>query len=66
MTDDDIDEDNLVTYEVSVRNTFDAESPEDAVRQMIEWIINNAPHTGYRVENLDQPDVVHYYDGDDV
>lgn len=36
-------------YEVSLRNTFEADNPVDAVAQMIEWVINNAYSTGYRV-----------------
>ena len=30
-------------------NTFQATSPADAVRQMIEWVVDNAGQTGYRV-----------------
>jgi hypothetical protein len=37
------------TYEVTVSNYFDAESPKDAVGQMITWLIDNADVAGYRV-----------------
>ena len=41
-------------YMVSVSNIFeDAESPEDAVRQMVEWLQENAHAAGYRVEPQD-------------
>ena len=60
------DEDNRVSYEVSVTNTFDAECPEDAVRQMIDWLVDNAPSTGYRVHNSDTGALIGFYDGDDV
>ena len=52
-------------YEVSIRNTFEAESHEDAVRQMIEWLIDNAAQAGYRV-NLAGSSNVEFIDGDDV
>jgi hypothetical protein len=38
-------------YTVSVSNTFEANSPEDAVSQMILWIEEVARHAGYRWEN---------------
>jgi hypothetical protein len=43
-------------FEVSVLNTFEATDAEDAVRQMVEWLVENAPRVGYRVtrEGLDQ------------
>jgi len=53
------------TYEVSVRNTFEATSPEDAVRQMIEWIVDNAPSTGYQVKNV-ETGTTEFIDGDDI
>lgn len=36
-------------YTVAVSNTFDAESIEDAVSQMIAWISENAYAAGYRI-----------------
>jgi len=36
-------------YEVSVRNTFTADSPEQAVADMIHWLLDYAGQTGYRV-----------------
>ena len=53
------------SYEVSVTNTFDAEDAEDAVRQMVEWLIDNAAVTGYRV-NLEGNGHVDFIDAGDV
>lgn len=36
-------------YEVFVGNIFDATSPEDAVRQMVVYLQDNASQAGYRV-----------------
>lgn len=38
-------------YEVSLHNTFEADSPEDAVRQMVEWLAEPGVvgTTAYRV-----------------
>jgi hypothetical protein len=38
------------SYTVSVSNTFDADSPEDAIMQMICWLQESAHCAGYRVE----------------
>ena len=38
-----------IEYEVEVRNTFTASSPEDAVQQMVGWLLDNAHKAGYRV-----------------
>lgn len=57
------------TYEVSVRNTFDAGSPEDAVRQFVAWIVDNAYSAGYRVTNVTTPgphDPSVFIDADDI
>ena len=35
---------------VTVANIFYAETPEDAVLQMAEWLAENARFAGYRVE----------------
>jgi hypothetical protein len=40
-------------YNVSVSNTFEANSPEDAVSQMVFWIEEVARHAGYRWESSD-------------
>lgn len=40
-------------YHVSVSNTFEATSPEDAVVQMAEWLSEVARQAGYRVEWVD-------------
>ncbi len=40
-------------YSVSVGMIFDAESDEDAVLQMVEWISSEAGCAGYRVERED-------------
>ena len=53
------------TYEVSVRNTFDAETPEEAVREMIEWITGNAYDTRSRVSHYDTAEFIGWYDGED-
>ena len=42
---------NETEYTISVSNTFDATSPEDAVSQMVLWIEEVARHAGYRWEN---------------
>ena len=39
-------------YTVSVSCEFDAESPEDAVSQMVIWIEEEARRAGYRWESL--------------
>ena len=59
-------------YTVSVSNTFEASSPEDAVSQMILWIEEVARHAGYRWENetgfitgfidADSIDIMGYYE----
>lgn len=62
-------DDEAITYEVSIRNTFDATSPEDAVRQMIEWLRGDVGSYGYRVEVETDHDgfaFVGFYDGEDV
>jgi hypothetical protein len=52
-------------YEVTVANVFDAASPEDAVIQMVTWLIDSAPSAGYRVEWFN-PDGTTFIDGDDI
>jgi hypothetical protein len=37
-------------YKVSVSCMFDADNPEDAVRQMAAWISDEAYSAGYRVD----------------
>jgi hypothetical protein len=53
----------MTEYEVSVTNSFEADTPEDAVRQMVEWLTEEAAYTGYRV--CDEAGFVGWYDGDD-
>ena len=36
-------------YTIAVSNTFEAESIEDALRQMVAWISENAYAAGYRI-----------------
>lgn len=36
-------------YTVTVSNTFEADSHEDAVAQMVAWLLDNAGQVGYRV-----------------
>jgi hypothetical protein len=50
-------------YEVSVSNSFETDTPEDAVRQMIEWLQENVAHTGFRVFD-NEGSFVGFYDGD--
>lgn len=52
------------TYEVRVSNFFDAESAEDAVSQMVAWLIDNAHKAGYRV--VHQQEESSFMDAEDV
>ena len=45
-------------YTVGVSNTFGANSPEDAVSQMVLWIEEVARHAGYRWVNEDETGLV--------
>lgn len=45
-------------YEVAVYNTFQAESAEDAVMQMVEYLLENAGVTAYRVRRSDSYNVM--------
>lgn len=38
-------------YTVSVSNKFTAETPEDALRQMVAWLDDNAAKAGYRIDD---------------
>ena len=40
-------------FEVSVRNTFEANDYDDAVRQMVEWLQEAASTTAYIVKNME-------------
>lgn len=51
-------------YEVSVTNTFEAETPQDAVAQMIEWLQEHSAFIGYRV--LTEAGDTVFIDGDDL
>jgi hypothetical protein len=42
-------------YEVSVSNTFEAESPQDALSQMVAWVADHAYQIGYRVVDAEDP-----------
>lgn len=53
-------------YEVSVDNTFEASSPEDAVRQMVEWLLESASTTVYRVTNTEGIPVTGLYDAEKI
>lgn len=44
---------NAHTYQVSLSNTFEADSPQDAVAQFVVWAIDNAHRTMHRVTNVD-------------
>jgi hypothetical protein len=39
----------MMEYQVELVNLFEADSPEDAVRQFIGWALDNAQDAGYRV-----------------
>lgn len=44
---------NSYEYQISVSNIFTAESPEDAILQMIGCLLDRAYTLGYRYDNLD-------------
>ena len=44
-------EPTTVQYTVSVSNMFDANSPEDAVKQMVAWLDDNAAKAGYHIDD---------------
>lgn len=46
----------MANYTVRVENTFDADTPEEAVLQMAAWLVDYAYAAGYRVFNEDEPD----------
>lgn len=54
----------MKTYEVRVSNFFDAESPEDALRQMVAWLDDNAHKAGYRIIHI--PEESSFMDAEDV
>lgn len=37
------------TYRVDVSNLFEADSPEDAIKQMAAWLVEGSYTAGYRV-----------------
>lgn len=37
-------------YKITLTNTFEASSMEDALSQMIHWCMENAAHAGYRIK----------------
>lgn len=43
----------MADYEVQVSNSFEADTPEDAVEQMAHWLNECAYTAGYRVFKLD-------------
>ena len=49
-------------WTVSVTNTFDAVSAEDAVKEMVEWLLDYAQHTGYQV--MDEAGACVFLDAD--
>ena len=53
-------EPHIEEYEVSIRNIFDAVSPEDAALQMFEWLTSHGGATqgGYSVRKNDNADGV--------
>jgi hypothetical protein len=56
---------DAVSWEVSVHNSFDAVDAEDAVRQMVEWLQENAAGTGYRARREGSDESV-FIDADDI
>lgn len=63
------DEEDGIEYEVSLTNTFHADSPEEAVRMMIEWL-SEAGSSGFRVaryaDGVYDPVETWFIDGDDL
>jgi hypothetical protein len=55
----------MAGYTVSVANTFEAESPEDAVAQMAAWLVDYAYGAGYRVVPEDGGESV-FIDAEDI
>jgi hypothetical protein len=53
-------------YEVSIRNIFMAESPEDAVAQMAAWLNDNTYQAGYRVELTRRPSESVFIDAEKI
>jgi hypothetical protein len=54
------------SYEVTVANTFEAESPEQAARYMIEWLQDSNPwDLSFRVQREHQR-AIDYIDGSEV
>lgn len=45
----------MTMYSVSVECLFDADTPEDAVRQAVAWLSENAHTAGYRVDSAEYP-----------
>lgn len=57
----------MAEYIVEIRNVFEAEDHDDAVKQMIAYLVDNAQHAGYRVYG--ENDKHHYgvfIDADDI
>lgn len=52
-------------YQVSLSDTFEADSPQDAVAQFVVWAIDNAHRTMHRVTNVDT-DESWFIDAEDV
>ena len=58
-------------YEVTVSNYFGTTSPEDAVRQMVAWLVDQAHAAGYRVNRYEddaasEPVETWHIDADDL
>lgn len=55
-------------YTISLANGFDAESPEDAVKQFVAWMLDYGAGSGFRVKWNDENDCSHtvFIDGDDL
>lgn len=55
----------MTDYIVQVSNIFEADSPEDAVIQMAEYLLENSQLCGYRVINDETGESV-FIDAEDV
>ena len=53
-------------YTVSVSNVFEAECHEDAIMQMVAWLLDNAGQAGYRVLKHEECAYEIFIDAEDI
>ena len=53
-------------YEVTIGNIFDADTPEDAVKQMVAWLDESAANGGYRATSVLRPSDTVFIDAEDL